>query len=310
VPLVCALCVGAAAQAQTDRGEAGLRGAVKSVVTEVVESAPQEGGGGGPAGKRVPAQSVTYDAGGHKVKQVEHNHDGSVSRTLVYTYDADGRATGYEEYTGTLADPRRHVYALDAEGRRVEYRIVQPNGAAGERYLYKYDAKGNLSEEALHEHKGALISRNTYAYDGAGRQVSQTRYDPDGSVSSTISTSYDAHGRPVERVRHEGDILTYRIRYAYDAKGRVVAQETVGSVVEGDVAPSEAHAPGRVVYVYKGEEWPRAALAYAPDGSLRERVEIEYDSRGNWTKRTRLIQPGGARPSRRVEYRAITYFRS
>jgi YD repeat-containing protein len=240
---------------------------------------------------------------------VDYNYDGSVAQKLVYTYDAQGRSTGYEEYTGALAAPRRHVYVADDQGRRVEYRIVQPDGAAGEKYLYKYDAKGNLSEEALHEHKGALISRNTFAYDGEGRQVSQTRYNSDGSVSSTSSTSYDAHGRPVERVRHEGDILTYRVRYTYDAKGRVVAQETVGSVVEADVSPSEAHAPGRVVYVYKGKEWPHAALVYAPDGSLRERVEIEYDSRGNWTRKTRLTQPGAASQSRRVEYRAITYFK-
>ena len=76
------------------------------------------------------------------------------------------------------------------------------------------------------------------------------------------------------------------------------------------MSPSAAHAPGRVVCVYKGKEWPGAALAYAPDGSLRERVEIEYDSRGNWTRKPRLVQPGAARQSGRVEYRAITYFRS
>ena len=305
--LVGALWAGAPAQAKTDKELAGLRGAVQTVCIEAAEFTPR--GGSSVEERRVPLQTVAYDARGNAVRRVDYNYDGTVAQTLVYTYDAQGRGTGYEEYTGALAAPRRHVYALDEQGRRVEYRIVQPDGAAGEKYLYKYDAKGSLVEEALHEHKGALISRNTYAYDGEGRQVSQTRYNSDGSVSSTSSTSYDAHGRPVERVRHEGDTLTYRVRYAYDARGRVVAQETVGSVVEADVAPAEAHAPGRVVYVYKGKEWPRAALAYAPDGSLRERVEIEYDARGNWTKRTRLMRPGAAGESRRVEYRAITYFK-
>jgi hypothetical protein len=100
------------------------------------------------------------------------------------------------------------------------------------------------------------------------------------------------------------------VRYVYDRKLRVIAQETVGSVVEPDVPPSEAHAPGRVVYIYKGLDQPREMIAYAPDGSLRERVLIEYDARGNWIKRTHLAESGNrSRPEpRRVEHRSITYF--
>lgn len=308
--LACASCAVVSAQAKTDRELAGLRGAVKSVKTEAVEFTPKEGGGS-VEGKRVPAQSVAYDERGHRLRQVDYNHDGSVAQTLVYTFDERGRPTGYEEYTGTLDAPRRHVYVTDEEGRRIEYRIVQPDGAGGEKYLYKYDAAGNLVEEALREHKGALVSRNTFAYDDAGRQLSQTRYDADGSLSSTYSITYDAHGKPVERVRHEGGILTYRIRYTYDSKRRLITQETVGSVLEADVPPTEAHAPGRVVYVYKGKDWPREAIAYDADGPVRERLAYEYDSRGNWVKKTRIIRPGTgptARESRRVEYRTITYF--
>jgi hypothetical protein len=300
--------VAANAQAKTDRERARLRGGVQSVRTEAAEFAPK--GGGSVAGKRRLLQVVTYNARGDRLKQVDYNHDGSVAQTLVCTFDGQGRANGYEEYTGGLTTPRQHLYVLDDRGQRIEYSFVQPDGSAGEKYLYRHDARGNIIEETLHGHKGELISRNVFAYDDKGRPTSQTRYNADGSVSSIIASTYDAQGMPVERVRHEGDTLTYRVRYFYDRLMRVVAQETVGSVVESDIHPSEAHAPGRVVYVYKEKEQPKETIAYAPDGSIRERVSLEYDSRGNWIKRTRMAGSGegSRRELRRVEYRTITYF--
>lgn len=306
--LVSALWVGANAQSKTDREQAGLLGPVRTIKTEASEFASQNGKS--VEGARSLLRTVTYDAGGNRTKQVEFNHDGSVAQTLSYNYDARRRSTGYEEYTGGMSVPRKHVYVLDDKGNRIEYRLVQPDGAAGEKYLYKYDANGNVAEESLFDHKGGLISRNVIAYDDKGRQVSQTRHNADGSLSSTSSFSYDAHGNLIERVRYESDILTYRVRYVYDRKMRVIAQETVGSVVEAEVPSSEAHAPGKVVYVYKGDEKPEELIVYAPDGALRERVVIKYDSRGNWIRKTHLVESGkrNKREARHVEHRTITYF--
>jgi hypothetical protein len=289
-----------AAGAQTAAaGSDELAGPVKEVRHETSESAP-----GGGAARR--GRSASYDVRENKVEERHFGADGSVAQRLVYTFDAQGRATGYEEYSGGLSTPRRHIYVLGAKGERVEYKIVQPDGAAGEKRLYEYDALGRLVEELLHEHKGQLLSRNVHAYDQAGRPVSQTRYDADGSISSVARVSYDAQGRPVERTRHEGDILTYRILYRYDSRGRVVEQETVGSVLDADVPPAEAHTPGRVSYVYKGGKQPKEATHYGPDGTARERTVFQYDSCGNWISKTYFsLKAAGAQ---RAEYRTITYF--
>jgi hypothetical protein len=195
---------------------------------------------------------------------------------------------------------------LGEKGERVEYKIVQPDGKAGEKRLYKYDAQGRLAEELLHEHKGQLLSRNVHAYDEAGRPVSQTRYDADGSVSSVAKVTYDAQGRPAERTRHEGGVLMYRIVYRYDSRGRLVEQETAGSVLDADVPPAEAHPPGRVSYVYKDGKQPKEATRYAPDGTARERIVFQYDPRGNWISKTYV--PLTAAGAQRAEYRTITYF--
>lgn len=310
VLLVCAFCAAAGAQTQSERERAGLRGPVRVVRTEVVELA-QGDGDGAAAGPRWPLQTVGYTQRGGKSRQVDFNQDGSASQTLIYASDAEGRATGYEEFSGGMTVPRRHVFVLDEKGNRVEHRIVQPDGASGEKNVYRYDERGRLVETKVLEHKGALLSRIVHAYDARGRRASQTIHNADGSVSSVSRVEYDARGRVAERNRFDGGLLTYRVRYTYDRRGRLVEQETVGSVLETDFPPSEVHAPGRVVYVYGGGARPGEAIAYDPDGSVRERVLFEYDSHGNWVKRTRLPQsaaPGGGGVPRRVEYRHIEYF--
>ena len=298
--LTLSLLWSAAAGAQTEAaGRDELTGTVKEVRHEASEYAP----GGGPA-RRVLLAS--YDAKGNKVEEAHFAPDGNVAQRFVYTFDAQGRATGYEEYSGGLSVPRRHIYVLGEKGERAEYQIVQPDGKSGEKRLYKYDAQGRLVEELLHEHKGQLLSRNVYAYDEAGRLLSQTRYDSNGAVSSVANVSYDAQGRFAERARHDGGILTYRIRYRYDSRGRVVEQETIGSVLDGDVPPAEVHQPGRVGYVYQGGKRPQEATHYGPDGAPRERIVFKYDARGNWISKTYFSLTAAG--SRRAEYRTITYF--
>jgi hypothetical protein len=256
----------------------------------------------------MPVQTISYDARGNRVKRVDYNRDGSVAQTIVYTYDAEGRSTGYEDYTPGLETPRKHVYVLDQNGKRTEYKMIQPTGsAADERYVYKYDSKGNKVGEELY-HKKTLVSRNENTYDEQGRLVTQIIYNPDDSVAAKITNSFAPDGKPTERTRHDADLLTYRVRYAYDNKGRLVELETVGSYVDME-ASADGYVTGKVVYVYKGKDRPKESLVYNPDGSLRERLVFDYDSRGNWTKRTRRV-PGTASKKEvpaQIEYRTITY---
>ena len=193
---------------------------MQTVATEVAEFTTQDDKS--VEGPRVPSNTITYDARGNRVKRVDFNRDGSVAQTIVYNYDAEGRHTGYEDYAAGLSTPRKHIYTFDEKGHRVEYRMVQPTGKdADEKYVYKYDEKGNLVADELY-HKTSLVSRNENVYDQQGRLISQISYNPDATVSSRIVVSLAPDGKPVERKRHDGDLLTYRVRYTYDKKGRLV----------------------------------------------------------------------------------------
>ena len=288
-------------QAQSDKERDRLFGPVQSVATELTEFTTKDGKS--VEGPRVRLHEISYDARGNRVKRVDFSRDGSAAQTIVYNYDSEGRNTGYEDYASGLSTPRKHVYVLDQKGNRAEYKIVQPNGsAADERYVYKYDANGNKVTEELY-HKTSLISRNENSYDNQGRLISQTSYNPDGSVSARIRVSFGPDGKPLERIRHDGDLLTYRVRYTYDKKGRLVEVETTGSYVETDSNP-EGYVSGKVVYIYKGKDQPKEMLIHLPEGSLRERVVFSHDSRGNWTRKTTLTDK---ETPRQIEYRTITY---
>jgi hypothetical protein len=299
-------CASVNAQTKPDSEQDGLFGSVQSVKTEVAEFTAKDGRN--VEGPRMPVQTVTYDERGNRLKRVEFNRDGSMAQTLVYTYDSEGRRIGYEDYTPGLSTARKHVYALDAKGNRVEYKIIQPTGSvADEKYFYKYDANGKKIAEELY-HKTSLISRNENAYDEQGRLMSQTIYNPDGSISSRIKNAIAADGKPTERTRYDGDLLTYKVRYTYDKKGKLVELETIGSYVETD-ANTEGYVTGKVVYIYKGKDQPKETLVFNPDGSLRERVIVEYDSRGNWIKRTHRVRSAqnGKELPLQIEYRTIAY---
>lgn len=307
VILAVVFCASVNAQTKSDSEQDRLVGSVQSVKTELAEFADKDGKN--VEGPRMPVQTVSYDARGNRVKHVDFNRDGSVAQTLVYTYDAEGRRIGYEDYIPGLSTARKHVYVLDAKGNRVEYKIIQPTGAAAdEKYLYKYDVNGNKIAEELY-HKTSLISRNENAYDNQGRLISQIIYNPDGSVSSRIQNAIAADGKPAERTRYDGDLLTYKVRYTYDKKGKLVELETTGSYVETDPG-AEGYVTGKVVYIYKGKDQPKETLVFNPDGSLREKVVVEYDSHGNWTRRTHRVrssQTGKDLPLQ-IEYRTITYY--
>lgn len=303
--LIGVLVITARAQAKSDREQDRLLGPVQSVKTEVAEFTARDGKS--VEGPRMPVQAVDYDERGNRVKRVDLNRDGSIAQTIVYTFDTEGRSTGYEDFTPGLEKPRKHIYILASDGRRSEYKMIQPTGSpADERYVYKYDRDGNRIAEELY-HKDSLISRNENTYDANGRLISQVIYNPDGTISARIQNSFAVDGKPVERIRHDGDLVTYRVRYKYDDKSRLLEREVTGSFVDME-SHSESYTTGKVVYTYKGKDQPKEAITYNPDGSFRERIVFDYDSHGNWKKKTRKVRVAGKEVTQQIEYRTIEYY--
>ena len=325
-----------ASQTKTDKERDDLVGPVKRVDAYLIEFLGKDN-----ETKR-RRHTTTYNAEGNMAERVLYDQNDKIMARELYTFDADGRSTGYEEYVlwvdKALTTPRRHVYTLDAVGRRVEYTVFESNGSVGSRSVFKYDAKGNLIEQQWYAHTGRLTHKTVFTFDENGNQTSQSNYD-EGSLNWKTVSKYDANGNKTELLQYQGNSLRYKFLHSYDSKGRILEKETVEFNSKPESFPSHAPEPGKVVYTYDDEKRTKEVATYGVDGTLKGKVthaydernneiglkifnaygpqetsetrltNIEYDSYGNWTRKThsRLPETGGQPQPNHVELRVITY---
>jgi hypothetical protein len=333
-----------ASQTTSDTHRAQLIGPVKSVEFYLVGFAVKNGANVEESRRTV--RSTTYNTQGRILEDVSYDQYGAISQKLVYTYDSEGRGTGYNEYAAlldkSLTIPRRHVYGLDDKGRRAEYTVFESTGSVGSRFVYKYDVNGNLSEEEWYAHTGQLGGKTVSTFDEKGNQTSQAYYGGDGSLSWRNASKYDSSGNRTELLQYHGDTFRYKIISSYDKKGRILENETFEFNGIPGLYSSHAPKPGKVVYTYNDEKRTKEVATYEVGGVLKERVvytydereneigltsfneprtvandsvsrsliNIDYDSHGNWTMKTRMRQSHKSEPPQPdiAELRVITYY--
>lgn len=198
-----------------------------------------------------------------------------------------------------------------------------------------------MTEEQWFTHTGQLGGRTVSTFDEKGNQTSQMSYQADGALSWKNISKYDGNGNRTESLQHYGNTLRYKVLYSYDSKGRILETETFEfNRLPSELRSSHAPEPGKVVYTYDDDKRTKALATYDVDGTLKGKVayayderenevgrtvfnadgslknaesqliDIEYDSHGNWTRRTRLIQweKGGQPQAFHAELRVITYY--
>lgn len=337
---VCLLyAIPVASQTKTDKEREGLVGPVKSVQVYLVEFTKKD------EGTRHLRYRTTYNTDGNISERVTFDRSGAITAKYIHTYDGNGRSTGYEEYVGlldkTLSGPRRHVYTLNAEGRKVEYIVFESNETIGTRFVYKYDAKGNLIEEQWYAHTGQLGGRTVYTFDDKGNQTSQTAHQADGAVNWKNVSKYDDNGNRTEMLQYDGTTLRYKVLHSYDSKGRILQTEIAEfNSAPGAMRSTHTPEPGKVVYTYDDEKRSKEVATYDASGVLKRKVvyayderknevgltmfngdgspetgaiqsiDIEYDSHGNWTRKTHLTRSEkSAEPQPyHAELRVISYY--
>jgi hypothetical protein len=326
-------------QTKTDRDRADLVGPVKSVEAYLVDFFMKDGRT--VEGKRRPWHSTTYNPEGNISERVSYDSAGAITAKYIHTFDPQGRNNGYEEYVAildkSLTIPRRHVYKLDDEGRRVEYTVFESNGSVGTRFVHDYDAKGNLIEELWYAHTGRLGGKSVSTFNEKGNQTAQANYSGDGTLNWKTVSKYDADGKRREWLQYQGETLRSKITSSYDSKGRIRETETFEFNVIPGLRPSHSPEPGKVVYTYDDEKRTKEVATYDISGMLKAKVaysydergneigrtmfngdtlssrslvKIEYDSLGNWTKKTSFNQSenGGLPQAYHAEVRVITYY--
>jgi hypothetical protein len=254
-------------------------------------------------------------------------------RKHIYTLDDNGNRIEYKVVgsDGTLDD--RFTRKYDANGAEIEYRWYSHTGLLGGVTASSYDENGNQTGQIAYGPDNSVLWKNSSVFDGAGNRIEQIRYGG-STLRYRIISRYDEKKRVLEEETMEFNappnvILSHapvpgKVIYAYDDEKRT--KEVASYTPDGSLKE-------RIVYTYDDKWNQTGRAAFKSDGtpnyieihfyedvnkpgsrflgklSGSPQVEFEYDSRGNWTRKTHLIQSGNDdKPQRyQIEERVITY---
>ena len=244
----------------TDRGKAGLRGPVKTVLNEQTSS--------GADGQQFLMSTTTeYAPDGRILEQRIGNSDGSIW-VMSYTYYADGRLLKtVSGKVGSAADSQTSYLYDDAR------RLVGVESGDNVKMSYQYDDAGRKS--AIESYDSKPLPPNTaYAAHWEGTDLG---FAP--SPGGTLTTSYNGEGVATGADLHDADgILVGHIVRKFDAEGRVIAEEQAAD------AP-QVNLPEEIRSKLNPEQMKSVGAMIA--GMQNCVISYSYDAQGRVTERHR-----------------------
>ena len=280
----------------------------------------------------------TYDAKGRGTGYEEFSATLDKSLTIprrhVFKLDEEGRRVEYIVFESDGSVGTRFVYKYDAKGKLTEEEWYAHTGQLGGKSVSTFDEKGNQTTQAYYSGDGTLNWKNISKYDGYGNRVEWLQYQGD-TIRYKITQSYDSKGRILEKETFEFNAIpgvytshapeAGKVIYTYDdEKGtKEVATYEVNGTLKGKIVYTYDKRGNEIgLTVFNGDGSPKSSEIQFYDnihepgsafrGTLRGQslMNIEYDSHGNWTKKTRFIQPeqGGQPQAHSAELRVITYY--
>ncbi|MEX2205208.1 MAG: DUF6531 domain-containing protein, partial [Myxococcota bacterium] len=201
-----------------------------------------------------------YDAN-NRLTSVDY---GDPELAVGFLYDGAGRLDRVEDWTG-----RRWEYSVDASGNLVAYKDPEQValGAAGRAWAFEYETSPNA---ALNHNLTRWVRPADRNSDGQGDVWMRFHYYADDTVmkheSSVGDVAWFAYNRFRKRTTMSHPDGTSQV-YVYDRWGNVIRYEDENGVA--------------TTYEYDG---PRREMVAEID-ALGFRAELEYDSRGNVTRR-------------------------
>ncbi|MGA9994631.1 MAG: hypothetical protein WBP93_04405 [Pyrinomonadaceae bacterium] len=214
----------ASAQKQkSDREDAGLKGKVKTLATEVAYISNQSGTW--VEGKRQPSATESYDINGNLTKRDSYDYMGNPFQSSVYSYiDGDRVVSTHNTHIQHDYDPPPSVSATPRPNQVSSTSNPQYTG----KLKYKYDDKGNRTEIAWYRNDGSLAVRDVSVFNPKGNRVEMTSYEANGSMRRKATYIYDAQGNITETLYHSSRPLDERYSYTYefDAKGNWIKRKT------------------------------------------------------------------------------------
>ena len=206
-------------------------------------------------------------------------------------------------------------------GNPVEKITYNNQGIITDKTEYLYDKDNSIMAENLYLNKETVQYRNTFEYDADKRKIAETRTDPNGKMVSKTTWEYE-NGRLSTKIDfNENNEIEYSEKFEYDAKGNLV-RHTSFSKIDGEMRNEyvyDAKNNKTAWSIQKGDKTEMRAVYTYDKAGLQTSYSIsngegrvmdaraykyEYDKKGNWTKKTVMIN----KQPMFITERKITYY--
>lgn len=205
-----ALCSTSNQKMKSDREDDGLKGKVKTVVTEGVKLTNDSGHL--KEGERKLASTDTYDVGGNITEKVIY----AIGEKHVFTFiDGDKTVKITRFRSGGSPPPMIVQQSSNPKPRDSRYDY---------KFKYKYDAQGNITEKAWYHNDGSLWLRYVSTFDANGNKTKFAQYRADSSLGFERTYKHDDKGNVIQESWDYagGDRSDHTNTYTYlefDSKG-------------------------------------------------------------------------------------------
>jgi len=310
----------------TDAELDGLRGAVKSVTTNVERFEGRDPDAPNHLVITYPVwcEVCEYDEEGNSIKRGQVVEGRFVGGTTRYLRNEDGtirekrlRDENGQPFQNVMLGPFGKTEEEDYQNGRLQWRQT-----------FRYDKNGNLIEWLTFDPRGNQTASTTASYDEQGNVTEQFDRGPNNSFRLHFTQNYNL----------ETDVWTF-ISYNENGTVRVTRTTNDNRITSYWEQPGARHEYGSGVYFNTAPK-ERECEDHSPDGKvwhqsekfiderrhdplrveLRDETrvvqmaadyEYEFDSQGNWTKRLVWIwrSASGERKLHEVDMRTLTYWK-
>jgi hypothetical protein len=228
----------------------------------------------------------TYDQQGRRLQQITSpsGRPEPGAEIIDYIYDGDGRLA--RETRHTLPDTkieREATYKYDRWGRLVREEVIDASEPSVARITeQQFDEFGALTGRwsygpAPDMSPGPqLLEIVGYVWED-GRVIEERRRDPAGGVFARVLYTYNGDGLRLSRedraITEAGERATRRVRYTWDAQGRLI-EEAVEVLAADGQEPKRSQ---RALFEYDATgRRLRERLDRGADGSFDQIVDYDY----------------------------------
>ena len=156
----------------------------------------------------------------------------------------------------------------------------------------QFDRQGNLTERLAYNADGSLHERAVFSYNTEENAREEQRFDAGSRLLQRIVSVYDGQGRIAESRLYSANVLTERVAFQRDPRGKEIASHTY---------QPQGELKGRTSTSYDDKKNIEQQLWHDADDVLRKKMDYHRDFQGTLVTRVAFVYSANAQLRERTD---------